>query len=101
MELIEIEMVGLEANQRPFQLRASSRGIPLLRIAGEKDVVALHSLHRDPHLHLGVTIRGGDIEIVDSALMRLPERAVGVFLWHLRKGQAGVSDHGDGSAGAS
>lgn len=85
MELIQVEMVGLEDAEGVFQFRAGAGGVPAAGFAGEKGLVAKgQEGGAEEALCLALAVSGGDIEIIDAAFDCAGDLAVGrrLFLAH-------------------
>src|SRR5205823_9849228 len=97
MELIEIEVVGLQAFQRSFQLSAGTSPIAFLRLARKKDVFAMR-LERDPEFLLGFAITIGrrnrripPEDLTDLIIMLMRSEPSGDVIYNVGGGAIGAA----------
>ena len=93
VELVKIEVIGVQAAERLLELLARPRRVALLRLAGEKDILAVR-LQRRPQLLLGFALPVGrrDVEVVDAPFHRLRDLAIGIRLFHSHHHNAAKAD---------
>ena len=100
VELVEVEVVGLEAPQRLLQLRPHTVGVAPGGLGAEEQAVA-DGRDVGADEDLGVAVAGGDVEMVDTGGEGGGEGGAGLVGGG--PGEGGSSEDGDGAlvSGAS
>lgn len=103
MQLVQVEVVGLECAQGVFQFLSCPVFVAHFGFAGEEDAVAVEALKSDAHFGfcLAIAVSGGYVEVIDSVVEGFVEAVGTCFLVIMDKGQAGESDDRYLAAGTS
>jgi len=94
MELVEIEMIGAESFERTFEFFSGTVFGTILGFASEEGALAV-GLESGAEAILGITVAGGNVEIVDATIEGFRDEAVGGFLRFVHNGDSAQGDNGE------
>jgi hypothetical protein len=98
VELVEVEMVGLEAFERAFEFGAGAFLVAGLGFGGEDVVFALELFEGEAEFDFAFavsSIGGGDIEVIQAAIEGVFDGGIRFFLVFVHEGEAGEGDERD------
>ena len=104
VELVEIEMVGLEAFEGTFEFGAGAGFVAGFGFAGEDVILALELLEGQAELDLAFAVPavgGCDVEVIEAAIEGPLDGGVGLLLVFVHQGQTGKGDDRDFQFGAA
>ncbi len=103
VQLIQIEMVGLEPSQRAFQLFERTVLVTHFCLAGQEDFAAVNALQPDAHLYFAFAVPavcGCDVIVINATLKGVTDSIVTAVLLVMTQGQSGKTHDRDFLAGA-
>ena len=99
MELVEIEVIGLEPLQRAIQFSIDILGQSLAGLACEKHLISI-GLDGRAEAFLGVTVTGSHVEVVDAPVDGTSDILSGIGRGHILHDYAAKSDDRQSDSGA-
>ena len=77
VELVEVEVIAAQPFEGALEVGADTVGVRAVALAGHEQLVA-DGGHVGADEHLGVSVRGRDVEVVDACGQRRPEGLLGL-----------------------
>jgi hypothetical protein len=95
MKLVEVDVIGMETLESLFQFRASARGIAVGGFLSKEDFIAIGAERfAELAFSFAIEIRGGAVEIVQTAVIGLCDAAGSLFLGHATNDNSAHSQDG-------